>query len=563
MNGEYLLYLQEIKKTEWVVELISEQFDDAMNMMTPNSVIYGGAVRDCLAGKNLIGDLDIAVSVSECTSMIDKFVKNPKWVNISNNKMNDAHYKMFDASPSLFGGRSRKSVFQTTPQIMTFRTLGNKTVQIIILSPTSDDPFQTVTTMVKQVDIVCCGVILTNDNKVFEVIPNAYKDCKKHVLHLNNANYVKDIEHFKQRVEKLSERGWINEININKVIRAVNRKRKQKIEQEKAFAGITKRASTKLESHTHTIERSNFVDSNNKDTIMENGYIVLRDSYTAQEGATGPERKYSYAVNTDLLTHTGYRSTLSGNDIGHVGGLSDTLHSLEAIAKKYRIDMIVQPIKNCLVLITKNRYISNQVHDRMLGEAKNSKRIPHLVSTDFEDAAPMYVTATNPPIKKKHKVSIHAMPYSSPKTATATDEQLYVQTSGKPLTPPFEIDKQTLSNLNKGKNLSRIGITRTEKYFNHSTDAKRSTTAIIDKYYQEVPRKVITRIGGIAVVLSCLEKLAKKFKMDIGVIMDKGVVTVVTKDDYAGAHIYDLLVETIYKPLKTNTEFSGGTIKWQ
>ena len=565
MNGEYLLYLQEIKDTEWVIELISEQFDDAMNMMTKNSVIYGGAVRDCLAGKDLIGDLDIAVSASESTTMINKFVKNPKWVNVSNNnKRSESHYKKFSLTHSFFGEPSRKSVFQTAPQIMTFKTLGNKTVQIIILSPTDDDPFQTVTTMVKQVDIVCCGVILTNDNKVFEVVPNAYKDCKKHVLHLNNACYVKDIENFKQRIEKLSERGWINEININKVIRTVNRKRKQKIENEKILAGTTKRTSTDLENHTHTIERSDFVDSNDKDTIMENGYIILRGPYTPQEGATGKEVKYLYADGTDLLSHTGYRSILSSGDIAHIGGLSDALYSLDTVAKKYRLDMLVQPVKNYLILITKNKYISNQVHDRVMGPA-----IPPITNKKLDGALHMYTETANLPMKKKYKLSASKTAYDHPEVSTMTYGQLEAQVPeiGKSSRPPIlfkGVSKRALSDLNRKKELSKSGAPLVERYFNYSTDTEsEATTTTIDRYYQRVSRGDIVRIGGIAMVLSRLERLAKRHKLDVGVIMENGTATIITRDDYTSKHVYKLLIVGNKEPLKANTKSSGGTIRWR
>lgn len=561
MNGEYLLYLQEIKDTEWVIELISEQFDDAMNMMTPNSVIYGGAVRDCLAGKDLIGDLDIAVSESECTTMINKFVKNPKWVNVSN-KGSGTHYKKFGSAPTLFGLPPRRGTSPRTPQIMTFKTLGNKTVQIIILSPTEDDPFQTVTTMVKQVDIVCCGVILTNDNKVFEVVPNAYKDCKKHVLHLNNMDYVKDIDSFKQRIEKLSERGWINEINIDKVIRTVNRRRKQNLENKKGVARISKHATIDFETHTHNIENSNFVDQLDQGTIMEQGCIILREPYTLQEGATGSEIKFSYAEGTEVLTHTGYRSTLSSSDIGSIGGLSDALHALEIVAKKYRLDIIVQPIKNYLMVVTKNKYVSNQVHTRVMGKAK-IPAMPPLVNKGLDGVAHMYSKTTNPPMKKK-KYKLRGannitMSYDSPEAATMTygelDEQIPEEV--RPPRPPISsIGKQTLGGLNK---FSKSRPTRVERYFNYSTDLKlKDVTDNIDRNYREMPKGDVIRIGGISMVLSRLERIAKRHKLDIGIIMDKGTTTIITRGYYISNHIYNLLIDVNNAAL--NAFSSGGDV---
>lgn len=561
MNGEYLLYLQEIKDTEWVIELISEQFDDAINMMTKNSVIYGGAVRDCLAGKDLIGDLDIAVSASECNTMINKFVKNPKWVNISNNNRISAEcYKKFGTVSPFFTIPSRKSVFQTAPQIMTFRTLGNKTVQIIILSPTDNDPFQTVTTMVKQVDIVCCGVILTNDNKVFEVVPNAYKDCKKHVLRLNNVCYVKDVDNFKQRIEKLSERGWINEININKVVSTVNRKRKQKIEHEKSIAGATKRTSTGIENHTHNIKRSNFVDANNKDTVMENGYIVLRGPYTAKEGATGVEIHHTYANGTDQLSHTGYRFTLSSSDVGHIGGFYETLQSLEVVAKKYRLDMVIQPVKSCLVLTTKNRYISNQVYNRVMGKTKHFKKTISLPRKNLEDVASLstYITSPDSSIKKKYKLSTTTEPYNNLEAATMTYGELHEQTSKK-----IGISKASIPSPNRKRGSNGTKTPRVERYFNHSTDVERSVTVTADKHYYRISRADVVRGGGTIIILSHLEKLAKRFKIDVGVIIEHGTATLITRDEYTSRHVYELLINGNGSAPETNTKSFGGTVRWR
>lgn len=507
MNSEYLLYLQEIKNTEWVVELISEQFDDAMNMMTPNSVIYGGAVRDCLAGKDLIGDLDIAVAASEYTTMVNKFVKNPKWVKISN-KYSGAHYKKFGSVSPFFGEPQRIGVFTKTPQIMTFKTLGNKTVQIIILNPTGSDPFQTVTTMVKQVDIVCCGVILTNDNKVFEVVPNAYKDCKKHVLHLNNTCYVKDIDNFKQRIEKLSERGWINEINITKVIRTINRRHKQGLKNKKGIAEISKHSSVNLENPPHNIEKECLIDESDQKAITEEGYIVLRDPYTPQEGATSSERRFYHAESTNVLTHTGYRSILSSKDIKSIGGVFHTMNALDSLAKKYRLDIIVQLVNNCLIIITKNRYVSDQVTTRIMDTV----------------------------MKKKYKLS-------SSDSEAVTNWKGVAQSNGR-IKPPISS--------NKG-----FSEARTERYFNYSTDED-TTATNTDKYHRGIFKSDIARIGGIAMLLVRLERVAKKYKLDIGIIARDSTTTLITIDVHTSRQVYNEVLNKV--PSKTNTKSSGGTV---
>lgn len=507
MNSEYLLYLQEIKNTEWVIELISEQFDDAMNMMTPNSVIYGGAVRDCLAGKDLEGDLDIAVSASECTSMINKFVRNPKWINISN-KDNELRYKGFDPVDILFTETPRKRLGPKVPQIMTFETLGNKTVQIIILPPTCNDPFQTVTNMVKQVDIVCCGVILTNDNKVFEVVPNAYKDCKEHILRLNNVCYTKDIENFKQRIEKLSERGWINKIDIKKVIRTINRMRVVKRNQD--IKRLPKKSNTNPESYTHTIKKPSFPTPPTPNTTMREGYVILKDAYVPQKGDVGGQKKFNYAEEAErALTHTGYRLVLSVSDIEYLGGLSNTLHALDDVAEKYKLDIVVQPTHDYFVIITRNKHISDKVYEIIMRNIVKSNKRPS--------------TGVNP---KKASFAFNKAEMS----------QIYVNS--------LQVKKEHIKISKQSGNTGPMGADLRRNFnFNYSNAMPESEHAMsANKYHEIIHKDTITRIGGISIALIRLERIAKKHKLDIEITRNQDdSVTIVTKNKYISNHIINLM----------------------
>lgn len=226
MDNTYLLYLQKIPNTSWIIETISEKFDDAIDMLTTNSVIYGGAVRDCLAGKKLLGDLDILVPYEEYHSLTNRFMTNPKWVLTKRNKQSSTYKMAIVNNKQLFG----------LPYFTSFKTLDNREVQIIPLPSTNNNTiFQTITHFVKQVDIVCCGVILTNEGKAFEVVPNAYKDCKKNILRLNNLLNVTNLKHFQQRVKKLVLRGWINEMNFNQIIKNVNNRSQNKKTTKKLY----------------------------------------------------------------------------------------------------------------------------------------------------------------------------------------------------------------------------------------------------------------------------------------------------------------------------------------
>ena len=226
MDNDYLLYLQEIPNVSWIVEVISETFDDALDLMTSSSIVYGGAIRDCLAGKKLIGDLDIIVmpSVAEYSALVNRFTKSPKWISINNRQENLS----YEQPKFLTSRRDANRSISKIPYLTAFKTLGNKTVQIITPSTVKSSPFRTIVHFAKQVDIICCGLILTNESRVFEIVPDAYEDCKKGILRLNNlSNNIINFEHFQARIEKLTARGWINNINMAQAVRNIKRRQKQ------------------------------------------------------------------------------------------------------------------------------------------------------------------------------------------------------------------------------------------------------------------------------------------------------------------------------------------------
>lgn len=71
----------------WVMEIITEKFDQsALNNMTEFSLIYGGAIRDALAGLPLIGDLDIVVPYEQSTTLLGTFNNSPKWIKVDVSK---------------------------------------------------------------------------------------------------------------------------------------------------------------------------------------------------------------------------------------------------------------------------------------------------------------------------------------------------------------------------------------------------------------------------------------------------------------------------------------------
>jgi hypothetical protein len=63
-----------------ITELISETFDGVLDHMFPGMLVFGGVLRDIIAGFGLHHDLDIAASYSEGKKFIQYLETSSKWV---------------------------------------------------------------------------------------------------------------------------------------------------------------------------------------------------------------------------------------------------------------------------------------------------------------------------------------------------------------------------------------------------------------------------------------------------------------------------------------------------
>lgn len=209
MKSEMPGYLKEIEDADWVQEIVMERFDNALELMTPTSIIYGGAIRDCVAGKELLGDLDLAITDVEFDSISGKFNTNPKWI----------PYIKKQSGMSIKSSGDLATKFAPFSGISSFITMGGKIVQLITSKYQDRDPLQSVLSVARKVDIVCCGMAMLCDGRVFETVPGAYQDCVDGVLRINKNSDTIYTDALKARVEKLVNRGWKNTIDVDRVIR--------------------------------------------------------------------------------------------------------------------------------------------------------------------------------------------------------------------------------------------------------------------------------------------------------------------------------------------------------
>lgn len=241
-------FLKEID-IKCVPEILSERFDDAIDLMPADALIYGGALRDIAARLELLGDLDIAVDQRAFKTMVQRFRDSSKWTEEGVNWSNINHPVQPPKAPrgsssgrglpSPTGDFLRKVKKSSRPYAenlpidgtLAFLTYNNARVQLIKAKTTKKNGFDCALEIVKNVDFVCCGMAMDNVGKVFEVLDGAYDDCTGRILRLNKAIVNVDIAELKARIKKLEQRGWTSKVNVKIVERRMAKR--QKAEEER------------------------------------------------------------------------------------------------------------------------------------------------------------------------------------------------------------------------------------------------------------------------------------------------------------------------------------------
>jgi hypothetical protein len=205
----------EIPNLDWVQEIIEEKFDNAVGLMVKGSAVYGGAVRDAVAGKELLGDLDIATDSMGAMQMKKYFSEDPRW------KSDNQQKTIMKARPYIKSGLSKIENLQS------FTGMAGQKAQIIVSNVHNKSWIQTVLALSQTVDIICCALIMDINGRVYETLPRAFEQCKKGVLTLNPYVEIKDINILANRVNKLVERGWKSEIDFGKVVKKMKKQEKK------------------------------------------------------------------------------------------------------------------------------------------------------------------------------------------------------------------------------------------------------------------------------------------------------------------------------------------------
>ena len=227
-------FLKSINNTDWVAEALAERFDQSIfDIMPDDSLIYGGSIRDILAGLPMKGDLDIALPSTKLANVKQILSDHPKWVEVveDNTKPveieapeetpDPAEPAVYDevveitSSPSgiTFAEVTKNKVYKKETKIEDIANfVGPNGVEMQLISAGhSDGPLKNVSysvvELIRKVDVVCCGVVMDKRGRVFEALDGAFEDCLNKVLRFNKLIIkTASMDCLMRRIEKLEKR---------------------------------------------------------------------------------------------------------------------------------------------------------------------------------------------------------------------------------------------------------------------------------------------------------------------------------------------------------------------
>lgn len=389
---------------EGIAELIAERFDDAVDLMHPSAIVYGGAIRDILAGMPLEGDLDIATDGYSYRDTSRNFRRSPKWTEEGRcwvpSMATTRRTSPSQRAPTFRNKQApkRNSYEDTSMPVAdttSFVTYNSAKAQIVMAKSQSDDSHDAALEIVKHVDFVCCGLAMDNTGRVFEVIEGAYEDCKNRVLRLNKTTKNISIDSLKERVAKLKSRGWESKINISAVKKRMEKAHKAKVAEQKKQMKARQKSTKDLPSGS---------------MIQTCAYIAMKES------KTGPFRNYSVVFNRRK-----YEDIFSGGK--RVVGLTRILHAISTIASDVGININHKPSSNgCIeISIATKKVASKVVHHYAieLEKALENLAIEGSVGKHYKKS-----------VKKKVKKSAY---HAFAENSRFSDSELSAKLRGKPI----------------------------------------------------------------------------------------------------------------------------------
>jgi hypothetical protein len=251
-----------------ILEVVSEAFDGVLNLMTPNSVIFGGVLREIIAGFGSHEFLDIVVPQNEARILINSLRTSNKWTeeHIIEEYKQIAKIEKKEvvgvavphgapggvfleevanfSSPMSFSSKKYNGYRDYSSNIVakTFVNLSDQKLQIITykINELFMSDFEKVTSasVARETEFICDGLIMDVEGSLYEVIEGAKSDCLERVIRINPNGDIR-ANSLSNKINKMVQQGWTSEVDVNKVKQNIFRK-KRNMDRKLARKNVTK-----------------------------------------------------------------------------------------------------------------------------------------------------------------------------------------------------------------------------------------------------------------------------------------------------------------------------------
>lgn len=224
-----------------ITEFIDERFNGITSLMTDNALIYGGAINSVLAKIPIQGDLDIAISSAEFMKLATSISSSTMWLQIDGDRIPERNT---GALSHVFSSKkiSKYGEELALPlnKIATFETVNGARVQVVQAKTQTGDLMEDALSIIRAVDLRCCGVAMDKFGRLIEAVEGGYSDCLERVLRINKYDPLRDAENTRARIAKYLNRGWQLGTSIDTIMENF-RKAKEEYARQQAARSHSKR----------------------------------------------------------------------------------------------------------------------------------------------------------------------------------------------------------------------------------------------------------------------------------------------------------------------------------
>ena len=240
-------YLKEINHPS-LIEMIDEKFYGITSLMTDHSLIYGGSVNSIIAGLDIKGDLDISASQGEFMVLAQNISSSTMWVQTDGDNIPER-----GSSPGRWTlqGKIRMKDYGDggnlpLNKIAQFETVNGAKVHVLQAKDRTGDFLEDALSIIRAVDLRCCGVGLNKFGQVYEAVEGGYTDCLNRTLMINKYDPLKDAESTRIRIQKYLDRGWQLGTSIETIMENFHKAREEYLRQQAAKSRYRGRRSSEF-----------------------------------------------------------------------------------------------------------------------------------------------------------------------------------------------------------------------------------------------------------------------------------------------------------------------------